>query len=669
MDSSSQSAESSEILKKGVMLDPSQLSPLPNYSRRFDSTTTNSNPAVTSTSDDFEFVVQEEQLEEKMINNNINQDPLSRQQQDDIFLNDNIMIQKYYQQQQPTSLKVLFMGDSLSDKHKNNVLKKFSEALALMAQRQPHFHPLSLSPTTTFINNKWMDKEIPMTFNERKHHVIFLDTFESEPIDTYEDNGISVIEVDFTWSTTIASLLSDEDTLLFQQQQQHHFLQAYINHYWEKLDLVVYFFSSHSMTNASINRVNQEMIYLKQLSNDYNIPIWPILVHRPYERTGTSSSASSSRPGTNNTFRTASPNTPTPYSTAATTPIKRFRSPINNNYIPMMISDEVDPISLKQSFLEQLLRHGIQCVDLPGINPERPNFMGNNKNKKNEDMDNRTQQQLDIMTVDQFITIDKKELAHMLKRWHKSTKRARLTSAALSSPSKTREYIIKKLGIIGSILGISLLLVGAITYHSNSNQNEWMANNKKEQTVVEKVQLNPMWNIVNQESLRHLFLIQLPPSLQNNQNLDFSVLLLDHHGQIQEYPMEYNQQQGSYSVDVPSPCLLNDDHDYIASVFWYHPEQQQESENMDENIKKSDNDNDMILIDRVALTVEACDRMVAIQSTFGANKMCKMDDGMTLSTIITYPHNVDDALKMLMTSIKALWTFLLHGLYKNIIEE
>ncbi|KAG2227277.1 hypothetical protein INT45_008521 [Circinella minor] len=659
------------------MLDPSQLSPLPNYSRRSDfTTTTSSNPAVTLTSDDFEFVVQEqEQHEEKMTNNHINQDPLfSRQQQDDIFLNDNIMIQKYHQQQQPTTLKVLFMGDSLSDKHKNNVLKKFSEALAFEVQRQPHFHPSFLSPTTAFINNNTrMDKEIPMTFNERKHHVIFLDTFESEPIDTYEDNGISVIEVDFTWSTTISSLLSDENTLLFQQQQQQHFLQAYINHYWKKLDLVVYFFSSHSMTNTSINRVNQEMIYLKQLSNDYNIPIWPILVHRPYERTGTSSSASSSRPSTNNTFRTASPNTPTPYSTAATTPIKRFRSPINNNYIPMMISDEVDPISLKQSFLEQLIQHEIQCVDLPGINPERPNFMGNNKNKKDEDidMDNRTQQQLDIMTVDQFITIDKKELAQMLKRWHKSTKRARLASATLSSSSslKTREHIIKKLGIIGSILGILLLLVSGITYNSNSNQNEWMVNNKKEQAAVEKVQLHPMWNIVNQETLRHLFLIQLPPSLQNNQNLDFSVLLLDHHGQLQEYPMEYKQQQGSYSVDVPSPCLLNDDHDYIASVFWYHPQQQQELENMAENIKKSENDNDMILIDRVALTVEACDRMMAIQSTFGANKMCKMDDDMTLSTIITYPHNVDDALKMLMTSIKALWTFLLHGLYKNIIEE
>ena len=651
------------------MLDPPQLSssPLPTYFRRSSYiTTTTGDTAITSAGDDFEFVVQEQQEEEQHIQDkNIS-----------TLFNDSIMIQP---RQQPTILRILFMGDSLSDKHKNNVLKKFSEALASMVQRQPQFQPSSLSPTSINNGNNdlSMDEEIVMTLNERKHHVIFLDTFDSEPIDTYEDHGISVIEADFTWSATTTSLSSDEEIMTSSThlllQQQHHLLQAYIDHHWKKLDLVVYFFSSHSMTNTSMNRVDQEMNYIKQLSNEYHIPTWPILVHRPYERsTTTSSSLASSRPSTSNTFRTASPGTPAPHSTSTTTtPIRRFRSPIHNPIPPMTLSEEVDPISLKQSFLEQLIRHEIQCVDLSGINPEQPNFMGINKNKNKKKAMTQQQQQLDIMTVDQFITIDKKELACMLKRWSKSTQRARLVSA--TAPSSIREQIIRKLRMIGSqmilIIGVLLLLMSGVIYN---NQKEGLVNEKKEQVFVEKVQLHPTWSIINQETLRHLFLIQLPPSLQNDQDLDFSVLLFDHTNALREYPMEYNQHQGSYSVDIPSPCLLYDDHNYIASVFWYHPKEQQKVEKNDSDAKKSksnDDDDDMILIDRVELTVEACDRMMAIQSTVGANKMCKVEDGMTLSTtIITYPQNVDDALNMLMTSIKALWIFLLHGLYKNIIE-
>ncbi|KAI8137291.1 hypothetical protein BJV82DRAFT_358706 [Fennellomyces sp. T-0311] len=470
-------------------------------------------PDISKPSDDFEIVEQEPRLQSVM---------------------------------QPISFRVLFMGNALSDRHKTSVLKKFSESIASMTHRRQ------------------FSSDDSITFHERKHHIVFLDAFEDVPIETYEDNGLSVIEADFTWSPDFA---------------RHHLLGAYIDHHWHKINLCIYFYSSHSVVQHQ--KVDQEMEYLKRLSVDYDIPTWPILVHRPHERPRSASSRSS---------RSPTPRRPDP--------------------------DEVDPISLRESLSELLIKHGVKCADLIGMNPERPHFLL-------EQSVPQVNTKMDIMTVDQFITIDQHALGDMLKRWQAARVEKR------DGPKRKSAMARKASIVVLCVVGLWLLL---------SNNSNRMLGGEEEQR---EIQLHPMWSIVNQETLRHLFVVDVPPRLHSHYQ-NFSVILDDD----AEYPMDLDH-QGRYVVDVPSPCLLHSDHDYNAKVVHYPT------------------GSSPLLIDRVDLTLENCLPVYDNKYAYDLQtRMCSRGEGQALA-VPRYPDS-KDAWQLLMASLKlqlealvAAWTAIL----------
>ncbi|KAI9252891.1 hypothetical protein BDA99DRAFT_563199 [Phascolomyces articulosus] len=622
------------------------------------------------------------------------------------------------QQQQPRLLRILFMGNALSEKHKSHVVKKFAQALATTAPRQPStFESNSILMHSRSDDDHCytrLDQDKNLTFQERKHHIVYLDAFETEPIDTYVDHGLSVIEADFTWSSfgeekekeegpssssssSSHPLNEDNDDVstsspfmivsLSDLNYQHCMLRGYIEHQWQKIDLVVYFFSSHSMREETQGIVKKDMELLQQLSFVHGIPTWPMLVHRPYEASRPTSSSSNnnsrSTSGTPNTYHTATSRTPTPIC-EATRPFLQSPPPLRP-IITLSKDEEIDPISLKQAFSKQLKQYGVSCVDLTDINPERPQFMmamekkGKGKGKKmahyQEDTVMKEQQQeeqeqeqntMDTMTVEQFITIDKKELAQMLKRWQCTTTK-KATEANVSLGQQLRKMLTwlmnreRRNWVI--IMGIQLLLLFTMFFLSpfskkkkNGSLDDGCCYGLQKEDPVETFYLDPIWKVVNQETLRHEIILRSSSSDHQEDQDTFSVLL-DQSDHFQEYPMQWHPNVHHYRVDVPSPCLLYSDQDFNASVLW-HPSLS--------SGPNGDYDDDMgpVLIDHFLLTVEECDRTMVYRSAFESDTMCKLEDNKIVSNVVIGdPHDIKDAFYMLMTSIKNLLTLLLYGLY------
>ncbi|KAI7886744.1 hypothetical protein K492DRAFT_203011, partial [Lichtheimia hyalospora FSU 10163] len=88
----------------------------------------------------------------------------------------------------PICFRVLFMGNTESigniNRSKTLVLRKLSEVIASLLPRS------STSSTSNDLGTT--------DFREKTHNVVFLDAFDTSPIETYEDNGLHVIEADFT---------------------------------------------------------------------------------------------------------------------------------------------------------------------------------------------------------------------------------------------------------------------------------------------------------------------------------------------------------------------------------------------------------------------------------------------------------------------------------------
>ncbi|KAI8140642.1 hypothetical protein BJV82DRAFT_621928 [Fennellomyces sp. T-0311] len=180
----------------------------------------------------------------------------------------------------PSFLRVLYMG-AASEKDKRVLLKKISQAFAT----------LFYYDSPSYLRN-------PKMFKERKHHLLLMtlvpDEHDDDLIETCEDNGLSIIEADFTWST-----VSMETNNLTSMIEQYVWMQceaarqdptvwkapdAFRNNFDgfvypdrapNGIDLCVYFYDTNEKPKDRL-RAEEDLEILWRLKR-LGIPIMPIL--------------------------------------------------------------------------------------------------------------------------------------------------------------------------------------------------------------------------------------------------------------------------------------------------------------------------------------------------------------------------------------------------------
>lgn len=190
----------------------------------------------------------------------------------------------------PTVFRVMYMG-ACSEKDKRILFRKLSRALSTLFHDCPSF----------FIRN-------PHIFKERKHHLLLMSLLPDEEdgeeniVETCEDNGLSIIEADFSWSTVsaekdklnhmISRYLCIQCEYAIQQDpwssssntsnQQNENFDGFL--YPERtpngIDLCIYFYDGSSGTTGEDDQVEEDLIILWQLKK-LGIPIIPILSSSP----------------------------------------------------------------------------------------------------------------------------------------------------------------------------------------------------------------------------------------------------------------------------------------------------------------------------------------------------------------------------------------------------
>lgn len=190
----------------------------------------------------------------------------------------------------PTVFRVMYMG-ACSEKDKRILFRKLSRALSTLFHDCPSF----------FIRN-------PHIFKERKHHLLLMSLLPDEEdgeeniVETCEDNGLSIIEADFSWSTVsaekdklnhmITRYLCIQCEYAIQQDpwssssntsnQQNENFDGFL--YPERtpngIDLCIYFYDGSSGTTREDDQVEEDLIILWQLKK-LGIPIIPILSSSP----------------------------------------------------------------------------------------------------------------------------------------------------------------------------------------------------------------------------------------------------------------------------------------------------------------------------------------------------------------------------------------------------
>ncbi|KAI9315970.1 hypothetical protein BX666DRAFT_275778 [Dichotomocladium elegans] len=465
---------------------------------------------------------------------------------------------------EPLQFRVLFVGSTSVERHKTLVLKKLSEALAsTLPQRKQQ----------PVLNNN---------FREKIHNIVFLDAFESSPVEIYEDAGLHMIEADFLGPDNM-----DRVTEYLQKTSEDN----------QQIDVVVYFFS----LNTARDQAEQDMCLLRRI-NDRDIPVWPLL-SLPHERP----------PSVNDSRNLRSPSF--------------VRPQVSSSTLINSLSTRSD---LTQNLSDYLDEYKIKTIDLAGINPEIPNFMQEDRYRP-----------MIALTVDQFTTIHSEDVAQILQKYRKPTR-----IADQDEPAKQQRWlgnvagnsVTVILGMVFIVLATAILAIAKSSRRSSSlsfSTSESSISTTDVPTDAESVRmrLNPMWDVVDDETLRHLFMVELSTS-DRDLSEEALVVLLDTDQLIEkEFKMIYEPKSHyNFVVDVPSPCLIHSDEDIVARVFWRY------AEDARTKVEK--------LIDQVVLSRETCQ---PVYDRRGLSRGCQPRSALTVVRR-RYPHI---SWKLLFSKFKA----------------
>ncbi|KAG0177236.1 hypothetical protein DFQ29_005078 [Apophysomyces sp. BC1021] len=473
---------------------------------------------------------------------------------------------------QPITFRVMYMGHVVGNQPKLLVRKKLAEGLA-----------------------EWIvsSSANPWIYREKKQNVVFLNNARNEPIETYDDSGLSLIEVDFTWTGPLVSSDSSQpytSTLmaLTSPPNVHEAIQAYLAHHYygpstmwlqnmfhknsvyvdataNGVDLAVYFYGQPGQRWDPL--VQKDMATLADLRS-YGVPVLPLIV--------------------NSRQTLARPTTPAAAAIGATLPT---RQPLasDRDGVPSPHPQRVSvfrPIPneedgrARQILADLLKQFGVACLNVTEINPDRPHFLADSEalsvtksliHKKEQKKSRRKRRTVlsvnEVMTVGQFVAIQRMDMGRILGQLREEAEE--IDSAKIVRRLQKSAHRIANAGIqITHLYQVALaiifvsVLLACLGLSLSGREPAWQAPSFT-------THLHPRSQRLDENNLWYQFKVELrpngtdPPDLTNQ---TLVVQLKTDERLLSQWPMHYSD-NGFYAADIPSPCLLQSPTDLDASLW------------------------------------------------------------------------------------------------------
>ncbi|KAI8580172.1 hypothetical protein K450DRAFT_238499 [Umbelopsis ramanniana AG] len=519
----------------------------------------------------------------------------------------------------PTIIRVLYMG-SASENDKSNILRKLSEGLAeIFLQRPPDAkYDLKTQDDVSATDQRVFSGSTlhtdPSLFKERKHNVLPLSTTArfaadddndsvDEPIETYEDNGLAIIEADFTRSSEREFKNASTDTIYdyviqhmdteqlhdsteTSSQRRSHRFEGYIypDPTPDGVDLIVYFYSGLENDEERQNEIEDDMILLWKL-RQLGIPVLPILsslittkrrkpvggdisIHRDEPNHDTPISVSSGSTGGSSRRRTS------PIRTNGRHHRWHDSHHSNADYNQVMMENRT---YLSNMFAE----YRIQCLDVLNLEIGRPSFhrrqRGSPDNTHKEDWETSSLMPApwQILTVEQFASVDKKAVYEALKKSREMAVkretvrdiiRAKRKSMETTSPSDSKASLhlsSMKINLIRWIMGIFIpFVVVFCLFQGSTTSTLHLSNSTTTVGPPAMAKLHPMWSTLEANSKTHLFVVEVFDKFGRPSSFGPSGVKLKTVGLTQGRPEHILDMaelgQGQYMLEVLSPCFQED---------------------------------------------------------------------------------------------------------------
>ncbi|GAB5587039.1 hypothetical protein Unana1_01939 [Umbelopsis nana] len=534
----------------------------------------------------------------------------------------------------PTIIRVLYLGCA-TEADKASILKKLSEGLAEIFLERPPDTPYDLK---TEIADALSHQQVfsgsalhtsPNVFKERKYNVLPLSTtsrlfgqHDDEPVETYEDNGLAIIEADFTRSSDRSMEAASTDTVydyviqhmdidhLGSQTQSTSEVNAprfegyvYPDATPDGVDLVVYFYSGLENDEERQSETEDDMILLWKL-RQLGIPVLPILsslitsrkkktsdisVHRDEQSHDTPISVSSGSTGSGSRRRTSPIRTNGRYR-----PHDQFKS--NADYNQTMMEN--------RTYLSNTLaEYRIQCLDVMNLEIGRPSFHRRSRHRAKEPskLPNEACDQSrpvhredwetsslmpapwQIMTVEQFTGLDKRAVYEALKKSREMavkretvrevirTRRRNPVSNAIPADKPTASSGAKasikrahvKEAIIRSIIGVIIpFVILFVLLQGSTTSTLHLSNSTTTVGPPAMAKLHPMWSTVEPDSKTHLFVVEVFDKQGRPSSLGPEGV------KLKTFPLRKDGGEitldmaelghGQYMLEVLSPCYQDD---------------------------------------------------------------------------------------------------------------
>ncbi|KAJ2958946.1 hypothetical protein NQZ79_g5488 [Umbelopsis isabellina] len=502
----------------------------------------------------------------------------------------------------PTVIRVLYLGCA-TDNDKSNILKKLSEGLAeIFLQR-----PSQVFPDTTLHAD-------PTKFKERKHNILALSTTattehiidpivdEDEPIETYEDNGLSIIEADFTRNNERRQNAASHETIYdyvirhmdpdssvngsisSEQSESCTRFDGYVypDATPDGVDLIVYFYSGLEIDEERQSEIEDEMVLLYKL-RQLGIPVLPILsslITKKSKKLDTSSyrDQQSMSSGSYVSSTRSSQRRSSPKRLNGTHRSYDQHKSSNADYNQIMMENRT---YLSNTFAE----YRIQCLDVLNLEIGRPSFHRRTRRSSNEDNERSKRDNSEdwetsslmpapwqILTVEQFASVDKRAVYEALKKSREmAVKREtvrevikakqRVThprvepdSKAKLQKAKFKEALIRcAIGVIIPFMLLICLLQGGSTGTSHLSNSTTVG----PPTIAK---LTPVWQVADLLDGKHLFVVEVfdhrgKLSSLGPEGVKLKSSKLGKSDQSVHTTLMEETTFGRYSLAITSPCF------------------------------------------------------------------------------------------------------------------
>ncbi|KAF7728759.1 hypothetical protein EC973_005597 [Apophysomyces ossiformis] len=502
---------------------------------------------------------------------------------------------------EPITFRVMYMGYVKGNHSKLLVRKKLAEGIA---------------------ESVVSSSARPRTYRERKQHVVFLNASRKEPVETYDDSGLSLIEADFTWSDPLGSSniiqpYTNALMSLTSPPNVHEAIRTYLQHHyysygtsalWPKnishkdsvysdvtangVDLAIYFYSQPGTQWAPL--IEKDMQMLADLRS-FGVPVLPLMgnTHSTLARPKGSVTMSTTLPG----------QVPfTPHMTGEDEVLSPCPQRASVLFRPR---PNVDDEKAREILADLLKKFNVACLNITEIDPVPPHFVTNShvlsvakdfiyrKDNQKKRRKRRTILSMnEILSVHQLTAIQKTDIGRILGQLREeaeeidSSKTVRKLQKSVHRMAVAGGVFVPQLCQVALIIVALLVLLPTyyrLVFSPFSRKSVWHPPSFS-------MHLDPAWQDADEYGRWHTFQVGLKPNdtePADLQNQSLVVQLKMAGKLLSQWPMTHREGQ-TYVATVPSPCLLQSKSDLHASL-WL-PEYGTEAE------------------EKVVLSLEACYR-------------------------------------------------------------